>query len=278
MATFDPFKPSFTPGRKWSMGFNVVLAVIAVLAVMVMANYLCGRYFHRRFYLSNHTKIELSPRSINVVKSLTNDIEVTVYYDRDEPLYSDIMDLLKEYHAANPKITVRTVDYYRDPGAAEALKIKYKMGASTNKNLVIFDSNGSTKFVHGDALAQYQLEQVPNPTEREFRRKPVAFLGEMMFTGAILAVTDPKPMKAYFLEGHGEHSIRDGTDQTGYQKCAAVLEQNHIQVQSLSLITNAVPLDCNLLVIAGPRNRIPPEELDRVEQYPERGRPAAGDV
>jgi hypothetical protein len=46
-------------------------------------------------------------------------------------------------------------------------------------------------------------------TEREFRRKPVAFNGEMMFTAMLLAVENPKPLKAYFLQGHGEPSLSD---------------------------------------------------------------------
>lgn len=260
-------KSSFSPGRKWSMGFNVVVAVIAVFSVMAMVNYLVNRHLHHRFYLSSQTRIALSPRTLNLLNSLTNRVQVTVYYDRDEPLYSDIMDLLREYHAADSKITVRTVDYYRDPGAAEDLKIKYRLGASTNKNLVIFDCNGNTKLVDGNTLAQYQLERVPDSSEREFRRKPVAFLGEMMFTGAILAVSNPKPLKAYFLQGDGEHLINDGTDVMGYMKFTSVLEENHIEVQPLSLLTNDVPMDCNLLVIAGPKNPIPEIELDRIEKY-----------
>jgi hypothetical protein len=39
-------------------------------------------------------------------------------------------------------------------------------------------------------------------------------------------------------------------------------------VERLELLgTNTVPLDCNLLVIAGPRDPIPQVELDRIEQY-----------
>ncbi|MEI9863815.1 MAG: hypothetical protein WDN00_04525 [Limisphaerales bacterium] len=58
---------------------------------------------------------------------------------------------------------------------------------------------------------------MPNATEREFRRKPVAFNGEMAFTAMLLAVENPKPLKAYFLQGHGEPSLSDSGD-TDYQK------------------------------------------------------------
>ena len=128
------------------------------------------------------------------------------------------------------------------------------------------------KVVNGNALAQYVLEQVPNEKEREFRRKPTAFVGETAFTMVLLDVTSPKPLKACFLQGHGEHRIDSGDDQAGYLKFASVLHQNYIQVEPLSLLgTNTVPMDCNLLVIAGPRETIPDLELEKIEQYLNQG-------
>ncbi len=264
MAT--PSKPSFSRARKWSIGFNVALAIFVVFALVVMVNYLSSRYF-QRLYFSTRTRIELSAQTVNLLHAVTNQIHVTLYYSKDEPLYADIAELLKEYHANNPKLTVETVDYDRDPGLAQEIKSKYNLGASTNKNLIIFDCGGNVKIMPGNILAEYTLEQVPNETEREFRRKPVAFRGEMMFTAALLAVTSPKPLKAYFLQGHGEHRPDDGNDQMGYLKFATVLQENHIQAEPLSLLTNAVPADCNLLIIAGPKDPVPQTELDRIDQY-----------
>src|SRR5207302_15289 len=43
---------------------------------------------------------------------------------------------------------------------------------------------------------------------------------------------------------------------------------NYLAVDSLALLgTNAVPADCNLLIIAGPTTAIPPEELTKIELY-----------
>jgi hypothetical protein len=124
----------------------------------------------------------------------------------------------------------------------------------------------------GNALATYVVEQVPNEKEREFRRKPAAFLGEMAFSAALLDVTSPKPLKACFLQGHGEHPIDSGDQVMGYLKFASILQQNCIQAEPLSLLgASAVPMDCNLLVIAGPREAIPDAELDKIEQYLDQG-------
>ena len=96
-----------------------------VLAVIVMLNYLGGLFFHRQ-YLSDSTKQELSSRTKNLLNSLTNEVKVTIYYDREDEFYPTIAALLRDYRALNPKVSVETVDYLRD--AAEALRIKKEFG------------------------------------------------------------------------------------------------------------------------------------------------------
>ena len=274
MATEPNSKPSFTPGRKWTIGLNVAFRTLLVLAVVVMANHLGGRFF-KRFYLSSQTRAELSPRTVSLLHSLTNDVKVTLYYDKDNALYPTIAALLQEYKAVNPRLSVVTVDYLRDATAAQRIKADYKLADAPDKNeknLVIFDCEGRTKIVNGSALAEYTLEQVPNEKEREYRRKPTAFKGEMMFTALLLAVTNPKPLKAYVLQGHGEHRLDNGDEVSGYLNFGAVLQQNYILVQPLSLTgEQPVPPDCNLLIVPGPTTAIPEVELEKIQQYLETG-------
>jgi ABC-2 type transport system permease protein len=259
-------QPSFSPARRWKIGFDVVVRTALVLAVVVMLNYL-GAKFYGRFYLSSQTQVKLSPRTLGVVRSITNQVAVTVYYDKTDDWYPTIIALLNEYRSANPNISVKAVDYLRDAGEAQKIKDEYKLSSENNKDLVIFDCGGHVKIVNGDALTQVKLEQVPNATEREFRRKPVAFNGEMMFTAMLLAVENPKPLKAYFLQGHGEPSLSD-SGEPDYQKFGAVLAENYIATAPLQLLgDNAVPDDCNLLVIAGPRTAFSEAELQKIDQY-----------
>src|SRR5208337_5385156 len=214
MPTDPKSPPSFSAGRRWKIGLDVAVRTLLVLAVVVMVNYL-GARFYGRFYLSSQTRIQLAPQTLDILRSLTNRVEVTLYYDKQDDFYPTIMALLNEYRSANPRFSVRTVDYIRDAGEAQKVKERYKLNAPTDKNLIIFDCEGRVKIANGDGLIETKLEQVPNPKEREFRRKPVAFLGEQMFTSMLLAVTKAKPFKAYFLQGHGEPSLSD-SDNFGY--------------------------------------------------------------
>lgn len=270
MALYD--KPSYSPGQKWAIGLRVTLLTLIVAAVLSLLNYL-SREYNTRVHLGSTTKLELSSRTVHYLKTLTNRVKVTIYYDKDEPLYSTIRDLLREYQSVNPNISVRTVDYLRDAGAAQKVKAAYQLTGAGDKNLIIFEAEGGRfKPVDGNALAQYTLEQVPNPKEPQYRRKPVAFLGDMAFTAALLDVTNPKPLTAYFLQGHREHDIESGDEVTGYLNFTSVLKQNYIRVNTLSLQgTNTVPADCNLLIIAGPLTPIPEPELEKISAYLSQG-------
>ena len=267
----SPNQPSFSPRHRWKLAFDVVMRTALVLAVVVMVNYLGAQFFHR-FYLSSQTRVELSLRTVSVLHSLTNHVAVTLYYDRQDDFYPDIVALLNAYRVVNPKISVRTVDYARDPGEAEKVKEQYKLDSAMDKNLVIFDAgDGRYKIANGDSLTQFRLEEMPatNSTQRqlEFEKKPVAFRGEEMFTGMLLALENPHPFKAYFLQGHGEPSLADSGN-FGYLKFASTLAQNYIAVTNLELLgDNTIPLDCNLLIIAAPTRPLSGLELHKIDQY-----------
>jgi len=273
--------PSFSRRRRWSIGFNVVLKTVAVLAVLVALNCISVRFFHHRFYPNAQTGNELSQRTRGLLQSMTNRVHVTLYYDKEDALYEDVATLLNEYRLLNRNISVDTVDYLHEAARAAKIKDKYRLFSTTDKNLVIFDcptnsppgdAPGRFKVVSGDQLGEFTMKQIPSEdaTKPEFLRKPVAFNGEVWFTSTLLQVVNPKPLKAYFLKGHYEPSI-DSTDNYGFSTFAEILRQNYIQVESLAPGTNAIPFDCNLLIIAGPRRPIPQVELEQIEKYLDQG-------
>jgi ABC-2 type transport system permease protein len=270
-------RPSFSPASRWRIGLDLVLRTALVLAVVVMANYLGAKFFHR-FYLSSQTRVALSSRTLAVLHSLTNRVDVTLYYDRKADFYPTVAALLDEYRAANKNITVRTVDYLRDAGAAEMVKEKYRQyfNSQSDKDLVIFDCvapvNDRVKVFPGAALTQYKTVQVPatdpHQKELEFERHPVAFNGEQAFTSILLSLANPQPLKAYFLQFDPNKSPLTDSGNTGFEKFASVLQQNYISVTNLAWIGNAgVPMDCNLLIIAAPDQALLEPELQQIDQY-----------
>jgi SAM-dependent methyltransferase len=265
MAAIAPEPPSFSRRRRWTIGLDMAARTALVAAVVVMLNYLGAQFFHR-FYLSAQTRVQLSTRTLSVLRALTNRVTVTLYYDRKDDFYPDIVSLLNEYRAANPKLFMRTVDPVRDAGEAEKTKEKYGLGSATDKNLIIFDAGEQrVKIANGDALIQYSAQGMSKDRKVEFG--PVAFRGEMMFTAMLLALENARPFKAYFLQGDGEPSLADSGN-FGYLKFGMALAQSYVAAENLDLSgATDVPADCNLLIIAAPTTPLSEPALKKISQY-----------
>ncbi|HTB82012.1 MAG TPA: Gldg family protein [Candidatus Sulfotelmatobacter sp.] len=284
MAEEQKNRPSFSPARRWQIGFDVVLRTALVLAVVVMANFIGAKFYHR-FYLSAQTRTELSPRTLDILHSLTNHVEVTLYYDTHDPenFYPDIVELLNVYRDHNKNISIHTVDYTRDP--AEAMKVKEKFNLPARdlnnpnspmaKDVIIFSSGERHDIVPGALIVGTKTMQMdprdpdydPNEKRPQFHKKPVIFNGEVLFTSKILALAHGQPLPAYFLQRHGESSLADD-DLTGYRKFGLALAQNDIAVSYLDLMGAAdVPPDCGLLIIAAPVKEFDAAEIQKIDRY-----------
>jgi ABC-2 type transport system permease protein len=265
-----PTPPSFSCARRWTIGLHVALSIVAALSLVVMTNYLAARYFTRLYWVQDNPN-RLSSLTVDLLKSLTNQVKITVYFDKQYSLFSSVSSLLNEYQLANPHLTVDYVDYIRNPSAAVLVKERYKLallGEEFAKNLVIFDYNGRVKMVHEKELYDYDLAAVMKGQSQEFKRSN--FKGEVVFTSALLSITDTKGFKAYFLEGL-EHSPQDDDAVMGYSKFALLLQQLNVQVDVIRLGTQEIPSNCSLLIIAGPTQALSTLEQEKINQYLNQG-------
>ena len=262
MANNSPHQASFSATRKWATALNVLASSAALLALVVMVNYLASRHFKRYQWMADE-RFRLSPLTLKWLDSLTNQVKVIVFFDPDNSLFSSVKGLIKEYQLACPKLDVEFVDYLNAPDRAAWIKAQYKILSTTDENFVLFDCNGKVQVVYERELSDYDLSGVF--AGREAKR--TTFNGEQFFTSKIVGVTDPKSSKAYFLQGHSEPKPDSEDDTRGYFKFARVLQDKHISVEPLWLLTNDVPADCQLLVIAGPGQPLSALELEKIDGY-----------
>src|SRR5882672_879038 len=132
--------PSFSPARKWSLALNVLVSSAAVLALLLMVNYLAARHYTRWSWSAN-AQAQLSPLSLRVLTAVTNPVKVTLYFDKDDPLFEMSYNLLKAYRYANDRIQIEVVHYLSEPGAAQLVKKNYKL-SDTDRDMVIFECQG----------------------------------------------------------------------------------------------------------------------------------------
>jgi hypothetical protein len=272
---------SFSSGRRWLGALNTVVSAAAALALVVMFNYLAAGHA-LRFQLSRDAIFKLSPATKTLLASLTNDVDVTIFFQADgdhQEIYGLTSALLAEYQDANPRhVHVRLLDYTRFAGAAKELLAKYNLNGSQDKDFVLFESNGQHKTVDARELADYDFTELAAGRSKFVRRS--AFRGELLFTSDIYAVSHPQALKTYFLYRHGENNPGNPSGESeklgdmGYSKLADILkEEFDSDWDRLSLLgTNDIPHDCQLLIVAGPREgEFLPGEVDKIATYLKNG-------
>ena len=260
--------PSFSKARKWSLGLNVLVSSAAVLALLLMVNYLAARHFARGSW-SAGAQAQLSPLSLRVLTAVTNPVKVTLYFDKEDPLFEMSYNLLRAYRFANDKIRLDVVHYLSKPGAAQLVKKKYNL-SDADRDMIIFDCQDRPKVVYQSELSDIDIQPLVTGKSKEVKR--THFKGEAMFTSAIYSLISARQARAYILEGHGEHNPEGDDGLMGYARFAGVLRENNLQLSKLRLEGPAgIPTDCNLLIIAGPRTAFQPEVLDKIDRYLRQG-------
>jgi len=244
------------------------VSVLALAAIVLMVNFLSARHHHRAVW-NPDSRHSLSPLTRQFLGSLTNQVRIAVLFDPVESsLFPEVRAILEEYVAACPRLEVEYVNYGRSKGRADDLLAQYQVAPGTDTLLVIFDAAGrAPRVVREKELTEYDMSAA-------MRNEPIrriGFKGEQFFTSALVALADGRPLRAYALTGHGEVKFEDADAIDGYGAFTAMLREKNIELHPLSLRTENVPADCELLVIAGPRYSVPPDELDKIDRYLQSG-------
>ncbi|MBI1176443.1 hypothetical protein GC207_03285 [bacterium] len=262
---------TFSRSRKWSIGFQVAVSVLAFAAIVVMVNYLSARHF-QRFHWSTRSSTALTPKTLALLKNMTNQVDITVFFASGNELVAPIDQLLAEYEAANPNIKVTKVDPILNPAGAQKVRTRYALPQGLEDNLVIVSHGKRVRVLSERMLTDSEYVKVPNAEKYEVRPRYLAFKGELMFSSAIADVISTRQQKAYFLTNHDEHNPSSTEAQQGYASFADLLRENNVRFDVLNLgVAGEIPRDCDLLIIPGPQKKFLPTELDRIEQYLNQG-------
>ncbi len=255
------------PGH-FSIRFNLGLGLLSALAIVLMLNFLASRHV-RTITLSPDRFYPLSPVTLQIIGTVTNNVRMIVFFDPEEPLYTHIEAVLSQYQKKNRHLKLELIDYVREPAKAEQIKSQFQLDASA-RDVVIFESQKRARIVRSGDLSEYDIDPLITGRSTTVQRKN--FNGEAFFTTAILSVTTEKRQKIYFTEGHKEHSPSDASADVGYHKLAMLI-QNHnadVAVMSLSKVED-IPEDCDLVIVAGPEYELTSDSLNILDRYLQRG-------
>ncbi|MDD5260669.1 MAG: GldG family protein [Methylacidiphilales bacterium] len=259
------------PQSKLQWKLNLAISLFLILVLFVAANGLSYKHFYRKnIAISNYNK--LSGMTLNLLKQLPGEVKLVNFASPQSQtdlaaylLYNDVDALITEYrYNGHNKVRVEKVDPFVDVENARSMELKYKL--TEDDNVVIVEYNGQWKALSYRDLATIDSSQAMMGGAPP---KVEAFKGEQQITSAIQALVQGKKSRVYFLSGHGEYDIKsDLRSKEGYSTLRAYIERQNADVEKLNLVeTGQIPNDADLLVVAGPRSKYNPLEVDLLDKY-----------
>jgi ABC-type uncharacterized transport system involved in gliding motility auxiliary subunit len=225
----------FFSRRSSKLGTNTVVLAVAVMAILVVVNFLTYQH-HHRFDLTSEKLYTLSPQTKNVVKGLRTDVDIVRFAKQPD---AQLDDLMTEYKNISSHIKFRNVDPQERPEVAKQYNAQHM----------------------GDVIVAAGTRQEP------LEQNPDGGITEEDVTSAILKVTRDKVKTVCFVTGHGEKSLTD-TSARGYSLVDQGLKREAYKTESVNLVSsNGVPSDCDIAVVAGPTQAFFPQEATLLAKY-----------
>jgi hypothetical protein len=233
--------------HRFQIGVNVLIQALVIIGLVLMLNYISFRHF-KRWDFSRDKKYELSSQTRNLLKSLPKPVKAIVFFSSAAEIVPDVNNLLREYeYASNGKFKTEMVDPFRSLTRAQELQAKYKFGA--NENIVILDIDGKSKFVNAADMADFDMPDQMAMMTGQTQPRLKDFKGEQAMTSALLELTEGKPNKVYYVNGHGEPDLNS----QDLKVFSESLKRQNIQIAPLNLLNvSSIPEDARSLIISGP--------------------------
>jgi ABC-type uncharacterized transport system involved in gliding motility auxiliary subunit len=229
--------------RDWSS--NLTAYSLVLLGIIGVINYLSAKHYIR-FDLTEAEQYTLSGRTIAILENLETGIKAIAFV-KDGPEFRNRAErLLEQYRYRSRKFEFEFIDPDKTPRMAEEYGVK----------------RYDTFIVIGGA-------EKPKGEERRETIHPI--LSEETLTNALIKVTSKREKVVYFTRGHGEKSI-DDINSRGYEQVREALKSENFRVSSLVLAGGeGVPVDADIVVVAGPEKEFFDAELEMLDSYLEEG-------
>ncbi|MCQ9206061.1 MAG: GldG family protein [Omnitrophica bacterium] len=227
---------------QWQKYGFIGLVIVLLLAFLVGVNYLAYRY-NVRWDITKAKQHTLSKSTTTVIKDLQREVKIVTFYVGMPPKYLE--DLFKEYERRSQGMI-----------KAEIIDPIVQIGYAAQFGSVISGKERKVIVVSGS------------------ERKDIDFtdqlLSEEQLTNTIIQVARDKRI-VYFLTGHGEYDVSDDGDK-GLSILKRMLIANNVEVKTVMLgVEEEVPEDCDVLIVAGPKNPLTEEEEEIIKKYLENG-------
>jgi ABC-type uncharacterized transport system involved in gliding motility auxiliary subunit len=211
---------------------GVLLLVVFALASMLLAR---NDFVHD---FTQGKRRSLAPQTRRILESIQQPVQLVAFYEGLPEERAAFMDLVDRFQEVSPRLHLRMVDLNREPQVAE------EYGITLNRTVIV---------EYGDLRVR-----TVDP-------------GEAKLIGAILRATSGKAPRVYFVAGHGEASIEDDS-RAGISSAARLLAEQNFNLRILHTeVTDRIPSDADVVVLASPEKRFTESEMVQFTEYLMRG-------
>ncbi len=217
--------------------------VIIFICLIVVLGYLASQY-HVAKDITQANRNILTTGSVNILKSMKDPINITVYATNDDANRGDtfrkgMIDFMARYQREKKNISVKFINPSLEPKLAQEANIKED----------------------GEVVVEYNKRT-------EHISPPIA---EQEMTNLLVRLSRTNTRPIMFLDGHGERHLQ-GVKNNDLGAFGKQLEAKGFKFANPDLtIAQAVPANGAMLVIASPQVDLSPVEAKKIKAYLESG-------
>lgn len=229
-------------------------ALVLFVAVIVAINLILGSVAQRvnlNIDLTPGKVLDFSDETKDLLKNLKKKVNI---YSLSDPSGVEVLEtvdkILRKYKQLSGKIAYFNIDTIADPGFLNRYN---KNGEEISDLSVIFECGSKYKIV--DLNDVVGMNQYTGQAE--------SLYAEQKFNSAIMQVTSDTSVNIGLVQGHDEIEF----EEFHY----AILAPENYTAEPVNILTRGIPETVDMLIIASPQKDFDPVEIDRLDEYFDKG-------
>jgi len=240
--------------KSFKGGMTTSLMVAIVIVFVVLVNLVINK-LNLNFDFTSNSMFSITDETREYAGGITD--RIRIYYFAESGQAAEICHkIVEKYDGLGKDMKVIDVDPVLHPNYAESI-MEGAGQVNADTVIVVNETNGRTKLVTYEEMIQteysidYSTYQTTSVTYSDV---------EGQIDAALVYVTTDKMPKVYYTSGHGEASLTD--------VFTNLITKNCFTIEEIDTITSeAIPDDCDILLINYPANDFTAEDVDMISEY-----------
>ena len=249
-----------TDSRRFKYGTISTVVTIIFIAIVVLVNVVSTMLLERyptKIDLTYNKLYELSDSTIDYIKTLDKEVDITVLSDKANLLTQiadggkQLVEVLEKYPMYNNKIHVRFIDPNKNPNVIKQLNEIYN--GDVSKKFLVVSSNGKARAYEQKDLIKYDTN-IQNLNEYK-----VTSNVEQSITSAIMYITDSNPVKVTVFKT-AEEIFPLGSFED-------ILNKYAYEVVEINGMTDEIDSKSSLVVLNCPSSDLTPAQIKKLDDF-----------